>query len=122
MVNYPEPKLSANCSKGTKIVCDPVSGSRFPVGVSIVRCKVVGPAGELITWTEEEKGHADQHRQSQAFAIARRIRTLVAPGVKDGTIPVYVIVDDTKVAHPDWHECRADNNVGTGSGGCQGPN
>ena len=49
VVNYPEPKLSANCSKGTKSVCDPVSGSRFPVGVSIVRCKVVGPAGELIT-------------------------------------------------------------------------
>ena len=42
--------------------------------------------------------------------------------VKSGVTPVYAVVDDTKVAHPSWHECRADNNVGTGSGGCQGPN
>ncbi|MEI6232807.1 MAG: UvrD-helicase domain-containing protein [Planctomycetota bacterium] len=38
-----------------------------------------GPAGEVITWTKEETGNAARHRQNQAFAIARRIRTLVAP-------------------------------------------
>ena len=42
--------------------------------------------------------------------------------VKDGTLPIYAFVDDTKVSHPSWHECRADNNVGVGTGGCPGPN
>lgn len=42
--------------------------------------------------------------------------------VKDGTLPIYAWVDDTKVSHPSWHECRADNNVGVGTGGCLGPN
>ncbi len=43
-------------------------------------------------------------------------------GVKEGTTPVYAIVDDTKVAHPAWHECRTDNNVGVGTGACATPN
>ncbi len=43
-------------------------------------------------------------------------------GVKEGTVPIYAIVDDTKVPHPSWHECRTDNNTGTGSGACVNPN
>ncbi len=33
------------------------------------------------------------------------------PGVQQGTVPVYAIVDDTMVPHPSWHECRTDNNT-----------
>lgn len=38
-----------------------------------------GAAGEVIYWEKEDVGDAARHRQNQAFAIARRIRTLVAP-------------------------------------------
>ena len=38
-----------------------------------------GKAGEVICWEKEDIGIAERHRQNQAFAIARRIRTLVAP-------------------------------------------
>ena len=40
------------------------------------------------------------------------------PGVREGTTPVYAIVDDTATPHPSWHECRTDNNTGTGNGLC----
>jgi FG-GAP-like repeat len=31
-------------------------------------------------------------------------------GVKNGSIQVYAVVDDTQTPHPDWTECRTDNN------------
>ena len=40
------------------------------------------------------------------------------PGVREGTTPVYAIVDDTATPHPSWHECRTDNDTGTGNGLC----
>ncbi|HLX63245.1 MAG TPA: UvrD-helicase domain-containing protein [Planctomycetota bacterium] len=38
-----------------------------------------GPAGEAICWEKDDVPGAESHRQQQAFAAARRIRTLVAP-------------------------------------------
>ena len=35
----------------------------------------------------------------------------------DGATPVYVRVDDEAPAHA-WRECRADNNLSSGSGRC----
>jgi VCBS repeat protein len=32
------------------------------------------------------------------------------PGVQEGTTPVYAVVDDTATPHPEWTECRTDNN------------
>ncbi len=40
-----------------------------------------GPAGEVIVWNKNDDTKAERHRQNQAFAIARRIRSLVAPGL-----------------------------------------
>ncbi|APR79969.1 Hemolysin-related protein RbmC [Minicystis rosea] len=33
-------------------------------------------------------------------------------GIINGSTPVYVVVDDGAPAHPSWHECRTDNNIG----------
>jgi hypothetical protein len=33
------------------------------------------------------------------------------PEVKNGTTPVYAVVDDGGAPHPSWTECRTDNNV-----------
>lgn len=41
--------------------------------------------------------------------------------VLNGVTPVFVVVDDGAPAHT-WHECRTDNNVGQGSGKCDGVN
>ena len=42
--------------------------------------------------------------------------------VKNGIINIYAVVDDTKIAHPAWQECRTDNNIGTNNGKCLIPN
>lgn len=39
--------------------------------------------------------------------------------VQNGTTPVFVVVDDGMPMHT-WHECRTDNNVGQGTGKCDG--
>jgi len=39
------------------------------------------------------------------------------PGLLDGSIKVYAVVDDKSPPHA-WHECRIDNNVAIGSGVC----
>ncbi len=41
--------------------------------------------------------------------------------VKDGFVDIYAVVDDTMVPHPEWQECRTDNNVGVASGKCLMP-
>jgi hypothetical protein len=38
--------------------------------------------------------------------------------VKNGIVDIYAIVDDTMVPHPEWQECRVDNNTGTSTGKC----
>ncbi|MBZ5713755.1 FG-GAP repeat domain-containing protein [Nannocystis pusilla] len=38
--------------------------------------------------------------------------------VKNGVVAIYAVVDDTMVPHPEWQECRTDNNTGTSSGKC----
>ena len=43
-----------------------------------------------------------------------------APGVKDGSSVLFVVVDDEMPMHA-WHECRLDNNWGTGDGKCPMP-
>jgi hypothetical protein len=41
------------------------------------------------------------------------------PGVKEGGVPLYAVVDDGSPAHPSWRECRVDNNTSTSeSGSC----
>lgn len=39
------------------------------------------------------------------------------PGVLDGSVKIYVVVDDKSPPHA-WHECRIENNVTSGSGVC----
>lgn len=56
-----------------------------------------GAAGEIICWEKDEIGNAERHRQNQAFAIARRIRTLVAPS-DNSTLPRPVIWDKSMQA------------------------
>ncbi|HHH11846.1 MAG TPA: VCBS repeat-containing protein [Sorangium sp.] len=34
-----------------------------------------------------------------------------SPDIRDGSTPVYAVVDDTTTAHPAWTECRTDNNT-----------
>jgi hypothetical protein len=44
------------------------------------------------------------------------------PEVKNGTMPIYAVVDDTSVPHPSWTECRTDNNTSPpGKGSCDQP-
>ena len=38
--------------------------------------------------------------------------------VQNGIVNIYTIVDDTVVPHPEWQECRTDNNTGTSTGKC----
>ena len=38
--------------------------------------------------------------------------------VQDGIINIYAVVDDTMAPHPEWQECRVDNNVGVSGGKC----
>jgi hypothetical protein len=33
------------------------------------------------------------------------------PGVREGTTPVYAVVDDTTAPHGSWNECRTDNDT-----------
>ena len=33
------------------------------------------------------------------------------PGLQDGSVKVYTVVDDTVTPHTPWHECRTDNNT-----------
>lgn len=43
--------------------------------------------------------------------------------VKNGLTPIYAVVDDTTTPHPEWTECRTDNNTSdAASGECAGPN
>jgi hypothetical protein len=49
--------------------------------------------------------------------------TLLLPnppqGIRDGTTPIYAVVDDTATPHPGWHECRTDNDTSaTTTGAC----
>ena len=55
---------------------------QFEAGDDDIRHKWDDVAGEVITWPKEEECNAERHRQNQAFAIARRIRTLVAPATQ----------------------------------------
>jgi len=41
--------------------------------------------------------------------------------VKEGVVHIYAVVDDTMEPHPEWQECRIDNNIGTNSGKCSTP-
>ena len=41
-------------------------------------------------------------------------------GVKDGSVPIYAVVDDNAPPHT-WHECREDNNKVMASGACITP-
>jgi len=42
------------------------------------------------------------------------------PGVLDGSVKLYVVVDDQSPPHA-WHECHIENNVASGYGVCDGP-
>lgn len=45
------------------------------------------------------------------------------PEVKNGTTPIYAVVDDSPDLHPSWTECRTDNNTSpTTKGSCDQPN
>lgn len=45
------------------------------------------------------------------------------PDVRNGLTPIYAVVDDTTTPHPEWTECRTDNNTSeAASGECAGPN
>jgi hypothetical protein len=57
--------------------------------------------------------------ESEAVYLA-----LVNPdmAITNGTADLYAVVDDGSMPHPDWHECRTDNNVaGPVSSACVGP-
>ncbi|HMY17685.1 MAG TPA: VCBS repeat-containing protein, partial [Polyangium sp.] len=41
------------------------------------------------------------------------------PGVVDGSVKIYVVVDDNAPPHA-WHECHIDNNIASFSGVCDG--
>ncbi len=47
-VVFPLPTLGADCPKGAHVECNPASGSVFPVGLSIVACKVLDLGGQLL--------------------------------------------------------------------------
>ena len=38
--------------------------------------------------------------------------------VQNGVVNIYAVVDDTVVPHPEWQECRTDNNTGVNGGKC----
>jgi hypothetical protein len=43
--------------------------------------------------------------------------------VKNGTTPIFAVVDDTDMPHPAWTECRIDNNTSASAkGSCDQPN
>jgi hypothetical protein len=48
IVNYPTPIMS-NCPAGTFPICNPPSGSSFPIGTNVVICSVIDPVGKPIT-------------------------------------------------------------------------
>ncbi len=42
-------------------------------------------------------------------------------GVREGSLTVYAVVDDTTTPHPSWHECRVDNDTSAAiSANCNG--
>ena len=44
------------------------------------------------------------------------------PAEKNGTRPVYAVADDGAEPHPEWTECRTDNNVSAAvSASCDQP-
>lgn len=45
VVNYPAPTVSDNCPNGLVVVCNPPSGSMFPIGTTMVVCTVTDGGG-----------------------------------------------------------------------------
>lgn len=49
VVNYPTPTLTGDCAPGISIVCNPPSGSSFPLGTTQVTCSAVGSDGTPVS-------------------------------------------------------------------------
>ena len=49
VVFYPPPTLSGNCDPGVSVICNPLSGSAFPLGTNVVTCSVVDGTGLPVT-------------------------------------------------------------------------
>jgi hypothetical protein len=49
IVNYPTPTVSDNASSATRILCAPLGGSNFPIGLTTVQCSALDQAGNLAT-------------------------------------------------------------------------
>ena len=51
VVNFPTPTATDNCPADVAVVCNPPSGSTFPVGTSTVTCTATDAAGQTTTCT-----------------------------------------------------------------------
>ncbi len=48
-VNYPTPPASSGCGTIVSVVCEPPSGSFFPLGTNTVQCTAIDSAGNAVT-------------------------------------------------------------------------
>ena len=48
VVNYPAPTVSGQCGPGVSVICNPPSGSTFPLGTTTVTCSIVDGIGLVI--------------------------------------------------------------------------
>jgi hypothetical protein len=90
----------------------------LPSGVSVGFYAGTPPGGSLLGMGATTK--VLYSAESEAVYLALPNAT---PDVKNGTTPVYAIVDDGGAPHPSWTECRTDNNVSAAvKASCDQPN
>ncbi len=47
VVNYPAPTVSGQCGPGVSVICNPPSGSTFPLGTTTVTCSIIDALGTV---------------------------------------------------------------------------
>lgn len=48
VVNYPAPTVTGQCDPGVSVICNPPSGSVFPLGTTTVTCSLLGGVGSVV--------------------------------------------------------------------------
>jgi hypothetical protein len=92
-----------------------IGEAALPSGVAVGFYEGTAPNGTLL-------GKSATTQTLYAAQSENVVLTLTSPpaGVADGTQPLYAVVDDTQTPHPDWHECRVDNDTSAPTTGACG--
>jgi len=83
-VFYKEPQMVGGCYTEAGVTCEPVSGSRFPVGPSEIRCRTFDDNGDEVTCTIGVLVSISPHCPEPTGACCVAFRNNVAQACLDG--------------------------------------